>query len=65
MAALAYARKATYTRYADDLTFSFLAADHGAVADVLAATKKIVGQEGTGSTSIGSSKSDADITASW
>jgi RNA-directed DNA polymerase len=46
LAGLAYARRATYTRYADDLTFSFLAADHGAVADVLAATKKIVGQEG-------------------
>jgi RNA-directed DNA polymerase len=46
LAALANARTATYTRYADDLTFSFLAADHGAVADILAATKKIVGQEG-------------------
>jgi RNA-directed DNA polymerase len=46
LAALASARNATYTRYADDLTFSFLDADHGAVADILAATRKIVGQEG-------------------
>ena len=46
LAALAAARGATYTRYADDLTFSFVAGDHGVVADILAATKKIVGQEG-------------------
>jgi hypothetical protein len=36
----------TYNRYADDLTFSFAEADHAATADLLAATKKIVRQEG-------------------
>jgi retron-type reverse transcriptase len=35
-----------YTRYADDLTFSFARTDHAATADLLAATKKIVRQEG-------------------
>lgn len=35
-----------YTRYADDLTFSFAVADHAAANDLLAATKKILRQEG-------------------
>jgi hypothetical protein len=46
LSALAATLGGTYTRYADDLTFSFAEADHAATADLLAATKKIVGQQG-------------------
>lgn len=35
-----------YTRYADDLTFSFAADDRGAVASVIRLTKEVVGEEG-------------------
>ncbi len=45
LAALAASRGATYTRYADDLTFSLAWDDRAAVADLLAATKKIVRQQ--------------------
>jgi retron-type reverse transcriptase len=46
LSGLARALGATYTRYADDLTFSFAEDDHGAIADLLAGTKRIVRQEG-------------------
>ena len=46
LAALAVRLGGTYTRYADDLTFSFAETQHGALADLLAATTKIIRQEG-------------------
>jgi len=46
LAGLAAALGATYTRYADDLTFSLAEDDHAAIADLLGGTKRIVAQEG-------------------
>jgi hypothetical protein len=45
-AGLATARSATYTRYADDLTFSFERDDPAAVHDVIRAAKRFLRQEG-------------------
>lgn len=44
--ALAAMLGAVYTRYADDLTFSFDANDHAALADLLGATRRIAKQHG-------------------
>jgi RNA-directed DNA polymerase len=45
-AGLAAARGATYTRYADDLTFSFERDDADAIHDVIRAAKRFLRQEG-------------------
>ncbi len=46
LAGLAAARGATYTRYADDLTFSFAADDPASIHGVIRAAKRFLRQEG-------------------
>lgn len=46
LAALARARGAAYTRYADDMTFSFASDEHETLVSVIQTTKKALGDEG-------------------
>lgn len=46
LAALARKCGAAYTRYADDLTFSFAADDHASVRQVIRVTKEVLGEAG-------------------
>ncbi len=46
LAGLAASLNASYTRYADDMTFSFAAEDRGCITGVIGSTKKIIAEYG-------------------